>query len=935
MKKNLQAKQKNLTNFAKRTLSSAVIFSLLLTTTGFSNLKIAKAAGTMITVDTLDGTGAADGLCSLPEAVQAANTDTAVDSCMAGSGDDDISFDTTVLPPTGTIDLSAPLLITQNLVITGFGPNSYTVNANGQKHAFEIDSVSNDQTVTIDGLTVTGANSGGSLPGFGGGFYVNFGDTLNLNNMKVTGNIAVFGGGIFNSGNLNVANSDISNNSTTNGGPGGGIFTQNMTTITNSTISANTATGAGGGVYAVVALGSPAFSLTVRNSALSQNSATLGGGMLLSNNLSALIDSSTFDHNHATADGGALYAQLGANISTFVNNTVAYNTADMSAAGIYLTDSGTTANIVNSTIAHNNADANADDVGDIGGLFVTGGANADLMNTLLAGNFGATMPDCNTFNSNDFNLVEHSQNCTITGTTTRNILDQDPNLDANLTNNGGTTSTEILLAGSPAINAGTSAGAPAVDQRGTTRPQSAGVDIGAVEMVLASSTTVLSSSQNPGTANQAFTLTATVSGASGAPTGTVSFFEGATPVGAGPVTVDAGGLASVDPTDLSLGTHTYTAVYSGDNVYNGSTSAAFDQLMNPSGKPVLHEKTPVPAHTSNGTEPYTFTSDLAGTITYGGSCVSTNSVAVAGDNTITFDGLAVGTHSDCTVTVTTAAGMASDPLLVTAFDISPGGSGGAGGGGGGGVAVNPGAPAGAPATGGPGFVNAQGNPVSGGSTPVETANPGAPAGTPATGGPGDVDAYGNPINIFSDIQKHWAEDNIRKLAADCKVTGYKDASGKLLNLFKPDNNISRAELLTILIKCKFGDSVAAADKAPFKDVPTSNWAAVYIQKGVAEGIVKGYVDGTFKPDQTATRAEALKMIVRVWMTDSDLNAAKVSTSCTDVNQEMWYARYFNLALDKGIITGYLDTYGKPTGKCGPEGMVTRAESAKMIVKTKG
>ena len=55
-----------------------------------------------------------------------------------------------------------------------------------------------------------------------------------------------------------------------------------------------------------------------------------------------------------------------------------------------------------------------------------------------------------------------------------------PKLGA-LANNGGSTQTMTLLAGSPAINAGINAGCPATDQRGVTRPQGSVCDIGAFE----------------------------------------------------------------------------------------------------------------------------------------------------------------------------------------------------------------------------------------------------------------------------------------------------------------------------------------------------------------------------------------------------------------------------------------------------------------------
>ncbi len=68
----------------------------------------------------------------------------------------------------------------------------------------------------------------------------------------------------------------------------------------------------------------------------------------------------------------------------------------------------------------------------------------------------------------------------IGGTTTGNILDQDPLLGS-LQNNGGSTQTQAPLVGSPTIDHGDNAGCPAIDQRGWHRPIGLSCDIGAVE----------------------------------------------------------------------------------------------------------------------------------------------------------------------------------------------------------------------------------------------------------------------------------------------------------------------------------------------------------------------------------------------------------------------------------------------------------------------
>ena len=66
----------------------------------------------------------------------------------------------------------------------------------------------------------------------------------------------------------------------------------------------------------------------------------------------------------------------------------------------------------------------------------------------------------------------------------------------------------------------------------------------------------------------------------------------------------------------------------------------------------LSEVTAVTSPNVDTTPNYTFSSTKAGTITYGGSCTSSTSIAVAGNNTITLNTLSDGTYSDCTITVT-------------------------------------------------------------------------------------------------------------------------------------------------------------------------------------------------------------------------------------------------------------------------------------------
>jgi len=84
---------------------------------------------------------------------------------------------------------------------------------------------------------------------------------------------------------------------------------------------------------------------------------------------------------------------------------------------------------------------------------------------------------------------------------------------------------------------------------------------------------------------------------------------------------------------------TDTAVVTADN--NSTTTAL-----------IIEEVTAVTTPTIDITPNYTFSSSKAGTITYGGSCSSSTTIAISGNNTITLNTLSDGAYSNCTITVT-------------------------------------------------------------------------------------------------------------------------------------------------------------------------------------------------------------------------------------------------------------------------------------------
>src|SRR5262249_30035078 len=108
-----------------------------------------------------------------------------------------------------------------------------------------------------------------------------------------------------------------------------------------------------------------------------------------------------------------------------------------------------------------------------------------------------------------------------------------------------------------------------------TRPEARGlfIDQAPASASKAISTLTVGSSANPSAAGQAITLTGSVTGQSGTPTGTIAFKDAGVIIGGCSGLAMTNGSASCSPILTPTGTHPITAVYSGDGVYYGAASA--------------------------------------------------------------------------------------------------------------------------------------------------------------------------------------------------------------------------------------------------------------------------------------------------------------------------------------------------------------------------
>jgi len=121
---------------------------------------------------------------------------------------------------------------------------------------------------------------------------------------------------------------------------------------------------------------------------------------------------------------------------------------------------------------------------------------------------------------------------------------------------------------------------------------------------------------------------------------------------------------------LEEGTYSDCTIAVTDVAGNTSTPIAITAFSIDTTAPVVLEVNAVPTPGGNTTADYTFSTNEAGSIVYGGRCLSASAEAVSGNNTVTFTNLKYGTYSDCTIMVTDRAGNTSTPLAITEFVIN-------------------------------------------------------------------------------------------------------------------------------------------------------------------------------------------------------------------------------------------------------------------------
>jgi CSLREA domain-containing protein len=463
-----------------------------------------------------DGVCSASGPCTLRAAVEDANNDSGLTAVVVPAGTYTLTL--------GELQVTAP----SGMDITGSGQNLTVVDGGNASRVFHVGDGSgtgNGSLVTLSSLGVAhglGPVDGSSNPENGGGVLIDGNTSALLDGVAVHDSSTTIdganslgsGGGIADSGQLWLLNSHVYGN--TANASGGGVFVDGAAQLEGVTIDHNTADANGPGLFGGGGVDNNGTT-TIAGSALSSNSAPFGGGLSnhgngqvsrttvdgntatagsgggIDNETSLSIVVSRVSHNSATLDGGGIFhfaTSLDVQRSTIDGNSAGGDGGGVAAdsQGVVLTDDTLAGNAASGTgggvVAHwpvtlRNVTLAGNGGGGGIGARDNGGENPQIVtqDSIVAANNGGNCDGALGVRSRGHN-VDSDGSCTLAGP--GDVSNRDAHLGA-LNPNGGPTPTMALLVNSPAIDGGDGECA-AVDQRGVSRPQGPGCDIGAFEL---------------------------------------------------------------------------------------------------------------------------------------------------------------------------------------------------------------------------------------------------------------------------------------------------------------------------------------------------------------------------------------------------------------------------------------------------------------------
>ena len=173
---------------------------------------------------------------------------------------------------------------------------------------------------------------------------------------------------------------------------------------------------------------------------------------------------------------------------------------------------------------------------------------------------------------------------------------------------------------------------------------------------------------------------------------------------------------------------------------------------------------------------------------------------------------------------------------------------------------------------------------------------------------------------YTDIDNHWAKKYIKYLEDKDILSAFND------DVFNPNKYITRAELLTMLVKMKNLKTINY--KGSFKDVSKDYPYADIIQTAYENKIIKGYGDGTFRPDNEISRAEMSVMLISL-AKGEDVSDDEIDTLLSIFKDKskipQWSKKYMAWSVKNKLIEGY-------EGNVNAKKNISRAEICTILYK---
>ncbi|MBJ6360280.1 asparaginase domain-containing protein [Paenibacillus sp. GCM10012307] len=183
-------------------------------------------------------------------------------------------------------------------------------------------------------------------------------------------------------------------------------------------------------------------------------------------------------------------------------------------------------------------------------------------------------------------------------------------------------------------------------------------------------------------------------------------------------------------------------------------------------------------------------------------------------------------------------------------------------------------------------------------------------------GTGQPEEPEQPTVVFSDTAGHWAASKIAEAVKLGITKGYPDGA------FKPEQTVTRAEFAVLLMNALKSDG--AGGELNFADSgQIGAWAREAVAQAVKAGVINGYNDHTFRPDERITRAEMVAMIAKALKLPVDGNAATGFADDKDI--PAWAKGAVNAVKDQALVQG------RGGNRFAPQGTATRAEAVTVIM----